>query len=38
MEREVKAKTSKHKTNVRDFVPCRDCEGVGPNKLELGIV
>jgi len=27
MEREVKEKTSKHKTNVRNFVPCGDCEG-----------
>jgi hypothetical protein len=38
MEREVKAKSSKHKTNARDSVPCGDCEGVEPNKLELGII
>jgi len=27
MGREVKAKPSKHKTNVRDSVPCGDYEG-----------
>ncbi|CAK9213383.1 unnamed protein product [Sphagnum troendelagicum] len=40
MEREVKAKSSKHKTNVRNCVPCGDCEGSSklPSSQFRGVV